>query len=46
MFFAKIPRHASQNAITKGDFKCILARNCEILNSYEHFSGSFRYLTI
>ena len=29
MFFAKIPRHASQNAITEGDFKCILARNCE-----------------
>ena len=27
--FSKIPRHASQNAITKGDFKCILARNCE-----------------
>ena len=29
MFFAKIPRHASQNAITEGAFKCILARNCE-----------------
>ena len=29
MFFAKIPRHTSQNAITEGDFKCILARNCE-----------------
>ena len=29
MFFAKIPRHASQNAITEGDFKCILVRNCE-----------------
>ena len=29
MFFAKIPRHTRQNAITEGDFKCILARNCE-----------------
>ena len=29
MFFAKIPRHTRQNVITKGDFKCILARNCE-----------------
>ncbi|CDD99196.1 phosphoserine aminotransferase [Roseburia sp. CAG:471] len=29
MFFAKILRHTSQNAITEGDFKCILARNCE-----------------
>ena len=27
--YAKIPRHTSQNAITEGDFKCILARNCE-----------------
>ena len=27
--YAKIPRHASQNAITEGDFQCILARNCE-----------------
>ena len=27
--FAKIPRHTSQNAITEGDFLCILARNCE-----------------
>ena len=27
--YAKIPRHASQNAITEGDFKCILTRNCE-----------------
>ena len=29
MFFAKIPRHTRQNVITEGDFKCILARNCE-----------------
>ena len=29
MVFAKIPRHTSQNAITEGDFKCILTRNCE-----------------
>ena len=29
MFFAKIPRHTRQNAITEDDFKCILARNCE-----------------
>ena len=27
--YAKIPRHTSQNAITEGDFKCILACNCE-----------------
>ena len=27
--YAKIPRHTSQNAITEGDFLCILARNCE-----------------
>ena len=29
MVFAKIPRHTSQNAITEGDEKCILSRNCE-----------------
>ena len=29
MFFAKIPRHTRQNAITKGDLECILTRNCE-----------------
>ena len=29
MFFAKILKHTSQNAITEGDYKCILARNCE-----------------
>ena len=29
MFFAKIPRHTRQNAITEGDLKCILTRNCE-----------------
>ena len=29
MFFAKIPRHARQNAITEGDLECILTRNCE-----------------
>ena len=29
MVFAKIPRHTSQNAITEGDLKCILTRNCE-----------------
>ena len=28
-FFAKIPRHTRQNAITEGDFECILTRNCE-----------------
>ena len=27
--YAKIPRPVSQNAITEGDFKCILTRNCE-----------------
>ena len=29
MFFAKIPRHTRQNAITEGDLECILTRNCE-----------------
>ena len=29
MFFAKIPRHTGQNAITEGDLECILTRNCE-----------------
>ena len=29
MFFAKIPRHIRQNAITGGDLECILTRNCE-----------------
>jgi len=27
--YAKILRYTSQNAITEGDFKCILASNCE-----------------
>ena len=27
--FAKIPRHTRQNAITEGDWECILTRNCE-----------------
>ena len=30
MFFAKIPRHTRQNAITEGDLECILTRNCEV----------------
>ena len=34
MFFAKIPRHTRQNAITEGDLECILTRNCE---GTEHF---------
>ena len=29
MFFAKIPRHTRQNAITEGDMECILTRNGE-----------------
>ena len=29
MFFAKIPRHTRQNAITDGDLECILTHNCE-----------------
>ena len=29
MFFAKIPSHTRQNAITEGDLECILTRNCE-----------------
>ena len=39
MFFAKIPRHASQNAITEGDFKCILARHCESTEQLHCFSS-------
>ena len=39
MFFAKIPRHASQNAITEDDFKCILARNCEGTEQLHCFSS-------
>ena len=39
MFFAKIPRHTRQNAITEGDSECILTRNCEgteqlLINNY------------
>ena len=29
MFFAKLPRHTRQNAITEGDLECILTHNCE-----------------
>ena len=29
MFFAKIPSHTRQNAITEGDLECILTRNWE-----------------
>lgn len=29
MFFAKISRPISQNAITEGDSECILTRNCD-----------------
>ena len=35
--YAKIPRHTSQNAITEGDFKCILARNCEDIEQLRTF---------
>ena len=27
--FGQNPRYTSQNAITEGDLKCILTRNCE-----------------
>ena len=34
MFFAKIPRHASQNAITEGDFNTFWLVTAKVLNSY------------
>ena len=37
MFFAKIPRHTSQNAITEGDLECILTRNCEGTEQLRNF---------
>ena len=48
MFFAKIPRHTRQNAITEGDLECILTRNCEgteqlriiLKKDSSHFFGS------
>ena len=37
MFFAKIPRHTRQNAITEGDLECILTHNCEGTEQLTHF---------
>ena len=37
MFFAKIPRHTRQNAITEGDLECILTRDCEGTEQLRHF---------
>ena len=34
--YAKTLRHASRNAITEGDFQCILARNCEGTEQLRH----------
>ena len=42
MFFAKIPRHTSKNAITEGDFKCIFARNGE---GTEQLHGILKFMT-
>jgi hypothetical protein len=44
--YAKIPRHTSQNAITEGDFKCILARNCEGTEQFvlEYGQSKIEYL--
>ena len=44
MFFAKIPRHIRQNAITEGDLECILIRNCEgteQLQKFDEFEYNF-----
>lgn len=51
MFFAKIPRHTRQNAITEGDLECILTRNCEgteqlqkmktIMKAFVRMAGAF-----
>ena len=43
MFFAKIPRHTRQNAITEGDLECILTHNCE---GTEQLSYLVRYIRI
>ena len=40
MFFAKIPRHIRQNAITEGDLECILTRNCEGTEQLPKSNGS------
>ena len=44
MFFAKIPRHTRQNAITEGDLECILTRNCEGTEQLRFDTGSFYYI--
>ena len=41
MFFAKIPRHTRQNAITEGDLKCILTRNCEGTEQLRLYKSSY-----
>ena len=46
--YAKTLRHASQNAITEGDFQCILARNCEDteqLQSYKNWQPAVKDAT-
>ena len=43
--YAKIPRHTSQNAITEGDFKCILTRNCEGTEQLRCFMVSAKLLS-
>ena len=48
MFFAKIPRHIRQNAITEGDLECILTRNCEDteqLQSYKNWQPAVKDAT-
>ncbi len=42
--YAKIPRHTSQNAITEGDFKCILTRNCEGTEQLRKYNAKRRTL--
>ena len=46
MFFAKIPRHIRQNAITEGDLECILTRNCEGTEQLRYFVSKhvFHYI--
>ena len=48
MFFAKIPRHTRQNAITEGDLECILTRNCEgteQLQTSNHYINNWLFLS-
>ena len=46
MFFAKIPRHTSQNAITEGDLECILTRNWEGTEQLQKFYTQYHIIFV